>query len=269
MTKQKKGVNYNMKNTIIKKTILIAGAVAAMLAFAACAPAAQSASASAIPAATTQADAAAEPVKAEKDVASITVSANESVKVKPDLAYVDLGVKTTGTSSQDAQQKNAAAATAMLDALKAQGIAEDDIKTSYMNMYQDYQDPTMYAMENTFNVTIRDINNVGKVIDAAIAAGANSSYSLSFDISNRDAVYLEALGKAMKSVGAKAEAVAKSGGYTITSAKDIVENGSSSYAGKMMESGVADMAAAGAAPTPVSPGDIEVSASVTGTYNIK
>lgn len=260
-----------MKKTILKKVILIAGVTAALFAFAACAPAAQNAavSASPIPAATTQADPAAVPVKTDAEPATITVSSNESVKVKPDLAYVDLGVRSIGTSAQEAQQQNATAAAAMLDVLKQQGIAEDDIKTSYMNMYQDYQDPTKYVMENTFNVTIRDINNVGKVIDAAIGAGANSSYSLSFDISNRDEMYVEALGKAIQSVSAKVQSVAKSGGYEVTSAKSIVENGTSSYSTKMNGAESMAMDAGTGAATPVAPGDIEVTASVTGTYYIK
>ncbi len=261
-----------MKNTIIKKTILIAGVTAALFAFAACAPAAQQAvaspAASPIPAATAQADTGAAPVKAEGEAATMQVSTSESIKVKPDLAYVDLGVTTTAMSAQEAQQQNATAATAMLEALKAQGIAEEDIKTTYLNIFQDYQDPTKYTMENTFNVTIRDINNVGKVIDAAIGAGANATNSPRFDISNRDEVYVQALGKAMQSAGAKAQNIAKSGGYEITSTKSIVENGTSSYAGRMMD-GVAANEAAAMAPTPVAPGDIEVSASVTGTYYIK
>ncbi len=201
---------------------------------------------------------------------TLTVNATESVKKKPDIAYINLGVVTKGNSAEDAQQKNATQATALLEALKQQGIEEKDIETSYVNLYQDYENPNQYVMENTYRVTVRNIDNVGQIIDAAIQAGANQSYSLSFDIQDRDAAYLEALGNAMQSIGTKAQAVAQSGGFTIVRPQSIQEGGSSGFNGAMpmaepaaMESGLADGAA-----TPVTPGDIEVSASVTGTYVI-
>ena len=73
-------------------------------------------------------------------------------------------------------------------------------------MYEDYENPQQTVVENTYRVTIRDIDTVGTVIDAAVAAGANSSYSLSFDLADRDSVYMEALARAMETVGSKAEA---------------------------------------------------------------
>lgn len=202
---------------------------------------------------------------------TISVNAEESVKAAPDIAYVYIGVVTDGDSAELAQNENARLSSAFVEAIKAEGVEAKDIETSYLNIYQDYSDTENYRVDNTYKVTVRDIDNVGAVIDAAIAAGANSTYSLSFDIEDRDALYLEALGKAIKSVGAKAEAVAQSGGYTITGPKSIVENGSSGYYGgdlMRMESAAADSVASGMA-TPISPGDIEVSASVTGTYIIQ
>jgi len=203
------------------------------------------------------------------DESTITVNTSESVKVAPDLASVYLGVRTEGTTAEKAQQENAKLAKTFTDAVKKEGVDEKDIETSNINIYQDYEDPNKYIMESSYKVTIRDMDKVGAVIDAAVSAGANTSYSLSFDISNRDEVYIEALGKAMQSVNSKAEAVAKSGGYTIVRPLSINEGGSSSYYNDMpvMESAAADTA--GGIGTVVSPGDIEVSASVTGTYVIQ
>jgi uncharacterized protein YggE len=202
---------------------------------------------------------------------TITVNTVETVKAVPDTAHVQLGVTTNGATAEEAQQQNAGQASAFLDAIMAEGVAEDDIKTSYINIYQDYENPNNYIMDNTFSVTIRNIDSVGSVIDAAVKAGANSSYSLSFDISNRDEVYIEALGKAMQSVNSKAAQVAEAGGYTILRPLSIEEGGSSGYYDIMpaaKEMAAADAAGASVS-TPISPGEIEVSASVNGTFVIQ
>lgn len=201
---------------------------------------------------------------------TITVNTTESVKVAPDLAYVYLGVQTKGATAEEAQQENAKVADAVIAAIQKQGVAEEDYETSNINIYEDWETPGRYVMDNTFKVTIRDIDNVGSVIDAAVQAGANSSYSLSFDISNRDEVYIEALSKAMSSVNAKAQTVAEAGGYTIVRPQSITEGGYSSYydAPMAMEAAAEDSMTSGVS-TPVSPGEIEVSASVSGTFVIE
>ena len=200
---------------------------------------------------------------------TITVNATESVKVTPDVAYAYIGVETKGKTAEEAQQENADIVETFLKALKTEGVADEDIETSNFNIYEDYETPGQYVVSNTYKVTIRDINKTGTVIDAAVSAGANQSYSLSFDILDRDSVYLEALGIAMKSIGEKAEAVAQAGGYSIVRPLSIEESGSSGY--YYADEMVAEAAAmdTGSAGTNVTPGEIEVSASVSGKYVIE
>ncbi|MDL2237575.1 SIMPL domain-containing protein [Christensenellaceae bacterium OttesenSCG-928-K19] len=200
---------------------------------------------------------------------TLTVNATETVKVAPDIAYVYIGVQTSGADAEEAQQANAQIADGLIGAIKQAGVAEEDIETSNVSIYQDYENPDNTIMDNTYKVTIRDIDKVGAVIDAAAAAGANSTYSLSFDLADRDSVYIEALGKAMQSIDAKAKAVADSGGYEIVKPRSIEEGGSSSYYPMMEEMAMDAVPGAGSASTPVAPGEIEVSASVTGTYIIQ
>lgn len=219
-------------------------------------------SASAVPAPTQSAAIA-------QEASTLTVSATESVKKTPDIAYVSIGVRTSGNTAEEAQQENARITEAFLAAVKAQGVDEKDLETQSLNVYADYEKPQKTVVENTYRVTIRKIDTVGAVIDAAIAAGANATYSLSFDIADRDSVYMEALAKAMENVGGKAKAVAQAGGYTIVRPQTITE-GSAGYSAQpyMMESAAMD-AAADKMTTPVSPQEIEVSATVTGTYIIE
>ncbi len=204
-----------------------------------------------------------------QEASTLTVSATESVKKMPDIAYASIGVRTSGNTAEQAQQENARITEAFLAAVKAQGVNEQDLETQSLNVYADYENPQKTVVENICRVTIRKIDTVGTVIDAAIAAGANATYSLSFDIADRDSVYMEALAKAMENVGGKAKAVAQAGGYTIVRPQAITE-GSAGYSAQpyMMEAGAMDVAA-GKVTTPVSPQEIEVSATVTGTYIIE
>ena len=180
-------------------------------------------------------------------------------------------MRTTGATAQAAQEENARITQSFLDAVKAQGVAEDDLETQSLNVYEDYANPQQTVVENTYRVTIRDIDTVGAVIDAAVAAGANSTYSLSFDLADRDSVYMEALAKAMENVGNKANAVAQAGGYAIVRPASITE-GSAGYSAEpymTAEAAAMDTGARAGGATPVSPQEIEVSATVTGTYIIK
>jgi len=198
------------------------------------------------------------PAAVETADSTLTVSATETVKKMPDIAYVSIGVRTTGVTAQAAQEENARITQAFLGAVKAQGVAEDDLETQNLNVYEDYENP-------------QQTDTVGAVIDAAVAAGANSTYSLSFDLADRDSIYMEALAKAMENVGNKAAAVAKAGGYTIIRPQSIQE-GSAGYSAEpymTAESAAVDTGAAAGAVTPISPQEIEVSATVTGTYIIQ
>jgi len=198
----------------------------------------------------------------------LSVSSTETVKVLPDVAYVTLGVTTHGSSADAAQNANSKIANKMLEAIRALGIKDENIQTSNISLYQDYTDTSRYNMEIDYSVKVTPIENVGKVIDAAIGAGANVTYSLTFDVEDRDTVYMQALEKAMKSVADKAQKMAAAGGLAIDKVQDVQEAGQSNYYYPMAEAAV-KTAGDSASMVNVTPGQIEVSASVTATYLLK
>lgn len=200
---------------------------------------------------------------------TISVSTTETVTASPDMAHIQMGVRTEGGSADDALQQNNRIVDSFLAAVKAQGLTDDDIKTSYINMYQDYEDASKFIVENTFELTIRDIDSIGAVIDAAVGAGANTAYYLSFDVSDRDAKYMEALQNAMQSVNEKADTLAQAGGYTIVRPLSIQEAGSSSFYNEMIPMEAETAAADTGRAMQVMPSDIEISATVSGTYVIE
>lgn len=198
----------------------------------------------------------------------MSVTATETVKVLPDVAYVTLGVTTQGSSADAAQNANSKIANALVAAVKAQGVKEEDIQTSNMNLYQDYTDNKKYDMQTDYSVKVTQIANVGKVIDAAISAGANVTYSLTFDIQDRDKVYMDALQKAMTSVSDKAQKMASAGGLSIDKVLDVQEVSQGNIVYPMSAAAV-KVAGSADSSVNVSPGQIEVNATVSATYLLK
>ncbi len=204
----------------------------------------------------------------EDERSKISVTTTESVQVVPDIATITLGVNTQGATADEAQKQNNTTSAAVLEAIKAQGITDDNIQTSNISVYPDYNDPTKYNVEVTYSVKVSPIENVGKVIDSAITAGANVTYSLYFDIVDREGAYMQALEKAMGSVADKAQQMAEAGGLTIDRVLLVQEGGSNYY--PMYDSAMKTaVAGEGVDAMSVAPGQLEVSATVTATYLLK
>jgi hypothetical protein len=97
----------------------------------------------------------------------LSVSGTGEVTVKPDVAYINMGVTTRDPDATKVQNDNAVAMKAVIDAIKAAGIDEKDIRTSAFNMYPVYnyetqpQTITGYEINNSVSVTINDLSKVG------------------------------------------------------------------------------------------------------------
>lgn len=203
----------------------------------------------------------------------ITVTGTSAVKVKPDIAYVNLGVMTESKEATDAQSANSERMTAVIAAIKAMGIADADIKTSNYNIYPKYDYSNNkntiigYQVSNSVNVTVRKLDDVGGIVDAAIDAGANTANGITFSISDSSPYYAEALKLAIAQAKSKAKSIASAIGVTVDTPIEIIEQGGTyapvAYAenAKMMAGGVARDAA-----MPVSPGELEVTAYITAIF---
>ena len=202
----------------------------------------------------------------------ITVSAQGSIKVAPDVAFVTVGVVTQDQDIQKAQSDNKDLMNSLYTAMKDAGLSEDDMQTTNYSIYPiyDYNSNgkiSAYEVNNLVELTIRDIDNVGNYIDIAAQAGANTSYAIVFDLQDESEYYNEALTDALAAAKGKADAIAKAGDYQIIGTIEVSENSTSNdpyrdYA--MAETAAAD----GGSSTPISAGKMEVTASVTIVYEI-
>lgn len=214
--------------------------------------------------------------KSEKRV--LNVSGQGTVKAAPDIAYVTLGVVTESESAQAAQQLNAQTMDSVISAIKAKGIADTDIRTVNYNISPKYtyiketgeNRINGYTVNNSVQVTVRDISQVGTIIDAAAQNGVNQSTSIRFGLNDYEKYYNEALKNAVEAAKKHAQTIAESLGINLSVPTSISENGGYSYPvtyeynlGGYVKA--AD-ALSNSVSTPISSGTLEVRANVNMTY---
>lgn len=201
----------------------------------------------------------------------ISVSGTASVKVKPDIAYVSFGVTNQDADATKAAQANAAVTNRVIDAIVKSSIPKSDIETINYSVSPMYNYPpnaspviTGYTVSNVVRVKLRDITKVGALIDTGIKAGANNVQGVTFTIDDDAKYRAQALVQAMRNAQVKARAIAEAAGVKLGKVYYVSESGG--YTPRpMLDYG---MAKAEAAPTPIMPGEVEVSSSVTVTYGI-
>jgi uncharacterized protein YggE len=203
---------------------------------------------------------------------TISVSSEGTVKVKPDMAYINVGVQTENKSSKVAQQENTTEMSKVMKVLKELKIADIDIKTSQFTIYpiETYSEKdnrsniTGYRVINKLEVTIRDISKVGSIIDAVTTNGANTVSNIRFTVSDPDKYYLQALQNATVRGKAKADTLAKQFGIKIGSPSQINET-SGSYNPPITYSAMESVKSQ-AQVTNISSGELEIRASVGLVY---
>lgn len=197
-------------------------------------------------------------------VHGIVVSGNGQVKVKPDQATISAGVQTRATTAQEAQSQNNATMQKVVDAIKAQGIADTNIQTSGVSLYPNYSQGdvvTGYTASNNVTVVVDKLDQVGAVLDAATKAGANVEGNVNFSLKNDAEARNQALQAAAADAKSKATALASALGLQITSVQSVSEGITSTPI--YVPQRVAVASAAAAPSVPVEPGQMTVSAQVT------
>lgn len=169
------------------------------------------------------------------DGTTLSVTGNGTVLVESDLAIVTVGVQETSKDVLEAQstvnEKIAAIKQALLDA----GVEESSINTDSINIYAnyDYSDNTEvivgYTARNSLSVRTTDMDNVGSLIDAAFAAGANTLDNVQFTVQDDTQAREQALTMAVEDARRKADVLASAAGLQVASIERISEGGVSVY----------------------------------------
>ncbi len=198
----------------------------------------------------------------------------------PDRAQITFSVQTENADVKVAQADNALKMNNVINALVNAGIPRDALKTTGYNIYPVYEDTKTpfdqkvktYQVTNTLTVTLHDVSKTGEVIDVAVANGINQATSIQFMLSDEQSQVLrtQALQKAVTRARADADTVAAAMGTNITGVKNADISGGYSpvlYQNYQYDAGASLKAVA--VPTPIQPGDVTVTASVTITYTIR
>lgn len=208
---------------------------------------------------------------AQEAPAFIEVSGNASVSVPTDEARVAFAMETRGASAAQAADANAEAMDRVLSALRRADPPGLDLETFGYSLQPEYSTDQQrvrsvvgYVATNNVRATISDVDQVGRVIDVAIGAGANRVLGIAFSATDTEPARREALAAAVANARAQAETIAEALGYRLGAPLEIhggAQRPVPVYATYGAEMSIAR--AAQAAPTPIEAGDQTVDANVT------
>ena len=201
---------------------------------------------------------------------TITVSGTGKVTVVPDVARVNLGVTLTKPTVKAARDGAATTMTAIIAALKALGIADADIQTSGLNLYPQYATGSStkivgYTISEQVQVTVRDLDKAGDVVDTATAKGATNVNGIWFEISDPAKAQNDARAAAVTAARLSAQALAGAGSVSLGSVVSIAD-ATPAFVGYYPYAEGRDTKAALA--TPVQPGTQDITATVTVSFAI-
>lgn len=204
----------------------------------------------------------------------LQINAEGTSEARPDMATINLGVTTEGQTAQAALQENARRMSALNQALRRAGVADRDIQTSNVSVhpqqqYREGQEPliTGYQANNTVNARVRNVNNLGRVIDAAVAAGGNTIHGVNFSHQNADAQLDAARRNAIAEARRRADLYASALNMRVVGIIAVSEGGGYSPPIPMPMMAARNMAQD--ASTPISPGEIETRVSVSVTFELR
>lgn len=149
----------------------------------------------------------------------VSVSGLGQVSARPDQAIVRLGVQNEAETASEALTENSQRMQALLDALGEAGALDQDIQTQTLQLFPRYEPPPEgspeatpelagYTAANVVEVRLRDLDGLGELLDAAVAAGGNTIESIRFEVSDPSDLLDQARAAAMEDARHKADQLA-------------------------------------------------------------
>lgn len=167
---------------------------------------------------------AATPAEPKTPLRSIRLDATGSVKAKPDMAQITLGVASEGDTARAALDQNNAATARVIDVLKQSDVTPEDIQTVDFSVRPRYEpnkgsDKTAiingYRVVNLLRITVRNLNRLGEILDKAVTQGSNEIGGIMFDVAEPAKLLDEARKRAMENAKARASLYAAAAGASL------------------------------------------------------
>ncbi|HJR99200.1 MAG TPA: SIMPL domain-containing protein [Actinomycetota bacterium] len=207
------------------------------------------------------------------DRRTVTVTSTATVGSEPDEASVRLGIETTADDSAPALAENGAITDEVLAAVRDAGVDPADVRTESLEVFRrtiDRRTPRerrVYVADGTLTITVRDLDAVGAVIEAAVGAGATSVRGLRFEVSDPAEARASALEQAVQGARVKADAMASAAGASVAGVERIVEEGAARPVFEQYRAATLS-AADDSAVAVVPPDELDTSVTVTVTWSL-
>ena len=199
---------------------------------------------------------------------TVRASGEATVSAQPDQARISVGVTTIATTAEEASAQNATKIASVLTSLKSLVKSAGEMRTTNYSVdpqyrYAEGKSPaiTGYQANQTIELTLNDVQMMGKVIDAASKNGANNLNQIEFRLKDDHAIKEQALAKATAEAKSHAETIAKALGVTVAGVAYAETNEGEPIRPRMAP--MMAMKAQQAAPTQIESGNVETHASVT------
>jgi len=207
-------------------------------------------------------------------IRTLSASGVGKVYLVPDVAYINIGVRVDADEVSTALSENNIQANEIATALQKLGVEMADIQTSNFNVYpmMDYGidgevSRRYFVVENTVYVTVRNLSNLGSLLDAVVRSGANTINGISFDVQDKSAAVAQARDEAIEKARAEAEAIATAAGVKLGTLQSVNVYTSSGTTPYYEVKGIGG--AGGADNVPVAAGQMLISVDANVTYEIK
>lgn len=210
----------------------------------------------------------------------ISVTGEGRAAVAPDMAMLSLTVTRVGDTAEAALAANSSAMREVIEALKADGLAERDIQTSDFSIFPRYSqpDPTRqgsgeqppkiigYQVSNGVTLRVRDITKLGAILDRSVTLGVNQGGQITFSNADPAKAVEEARRKAVSDAMEKARVLADAAGLALGPVMSIAENAAQPEPMPMMR---AMAVAKEVSPVPIAGGENTYAVTVDMRFDLK
>ncbi len=207
---------------------------------------------------------------AEEKPRQIVVSATGAVEAAPDMATVTLGVSRDARTASQAMAEVSESTAAVLASIADAGIEGRDVQTSSLNLNPIWdrgaeRPPQVrgYVASTTLSVRVRELDDLGGLLDRLIGDGANTLNGLTFGVADTDPLEQAARADAVRQARSKAETLASAANVALGPVQTISEGGGMGAPAPIMRGAMMESAA-----VPVAAGELSVRVSVTVVFAI-
>ena len=212
-------------------------------------------------------------VSENPDLRTISTEGVGSVALSPDKASISIGVSTEDADAAKALDENSRKVEAVLAALKEFNIEDDDIQTSNFSIYPQQNwdkdgkvTDVTYQVQNTLRVTVRNLEDLGAVLNAVVTSGANNIYGIEFGVADKVEASKQAMENAVMDARERAEVLAAAAGVEVGDVHNIT---SYSYGGAEPMYNQYVVTEAMGMDVPISAGELTITVNVSVVFEIK